>query len=150
MLCINATLRWSRYRQHSFPFCHLLILCSYHRVKLRSVHHTAKSNCTPQSQNQNLWESLVAFKVTIKRIPFRGKLFYYVRKDLKILCWIAKTIILTPRCDAHSGVEFFVLCDRISWGNWNRIRKYFSLFIRGPDGFESWKKWSSKILWHSL
>ena len=28
----------------------------------------------PQSQNRNLWESLVAFKGTIKRIPFRGKL----------------------------------------------------------------------------
>ena len=37
----------------------------------------------PRSQNRNLWESLVAFKGTIKRIPCRGKLFYHVRKELK-------------------------------------------------------------------
>ena len=29
----------------------------------------------------------------------------------------------------------------------NRIRKYLSLFIRALDGFESWKKWRSKISW---
>ena len=33
--------------------------------------------------------------------------------------------------------------------NRNRIRKYFRLFIRVPDGFESWKKWRSKISWHT-
>ena len=54
---------------------------SYREVKLRSVHHTGKSNSTPRSQNRNLWESLVAFKGTIRRIYFRGKLFYHVRKD---------------------------------------------------------------------
>ena len=42
------------------------------------VHHIAKSNCTPQSQNQNLCESLAAFKGTIRSNPFRGE-----RKDLK-------------------------------------------------------------------
>ena len=79
--------------------------CAAHRgVKLCSVHHTAVSNCTPRSQNQNLRESLVAFKGTI-------------------------------RCAAHRGVKFFELCDRIPWRN--RNRKYFSLSIRGPDGFES-------------
>ena len=31
------------------------------------------------------------------------------------------------------------LCDLITLQNRNWIRKYFSLFIRGPDGFESWK-----------
>ena len=31
--------------------------------------------------------------------------------------------------------------------NW--IWKYFSLFIRGPNGFESLKNWSSKISWHT-
>ena len=30
------------------------------------------------------------------------------------------------------------------------IRKYFSQFISGLDGFEAWKKWRSKILWHTL
>ena len=38
---------------------------------------------------------------------------------------------------------------RISRRNRNRIRKYFSLFIRGLDGFESWKKWRSKISWRT-
>ena len=31
------------------------------------------------------------------------------------------------------------LCDQISRRNRNQIRKYFSLFIRGPDGLESLK-----------
>ena len=35
----------------------------------------------------------------------------------------------------------------ISRWNRNRIRKNFSLFIRGLDGFESWKIWRSKISW---
>ena len=66
---------------------------------------------------------------------------------------------LTPRCDAHLVVwlrgmmhtaesdsrvgctpwRFFFNLN-ISQRNRNRIRKYFSLFIRGPDRFESWKK----------
>ena len=70
---------------------------------------------------------------------------------------------LTLRYDAHHGVwlcrmmhtaesdsamgctprSFFKI--RIS----RRNRKYFSLFIRGLDGFESWKKWRSKISWHT-
>ena len=36
----------------------------------------------------------------------------------------------------------------ISVQNRNSIRKYFSLFIRGPNEFESWKQYKSKILWH--
>ena len=32
------------------------------------------------------------------------------------------------------------LCDSISQLKQNRIQKYFSLFIRGSDGFVSWKK----------
>ena len=52
-------------------------------VKLRGLQHTAESKCTPRSQNRNLWESLVAFKGTIRKNPFRGKLFYHVRQDLK-------------------------------------------------------------------
>ena len=39
---------------------------------------------------------------------------------------------LTPRWDAHRGV----LKNRISRPNQNWNRKYFSSFIRGPDGFE--------------
>ena len=41
--------------------------------------------------------------------------------------------------------SWFELYDQISHQNRNRIRKYFHLFIRGPDGFESCKKLRSKI-----
>ena len=104
--------------------------------KLLGVHPTAGPKCTQRSQNQNLSESLGAFNGSIRRNPFRGEQFYHVRKDLKKKIIFAKTKILTPRCEAHRRVEFFELCDRISQRNRNRIQKYFSLFIRGPDGFE--------------
>ena len=68
---------------------------------------------------------------------------------------------LTPWWDAYRGAWLRVMhtaewCTpqsflkiRISWRNQNRIRKYFNLFIRALDGFESWKKWRSKISWHT-
>ena len=37
----------------------------------------------------------------------------------------------------------------ISQRNRNQIQQYFTLFIRGLDGFESWKKWRAKISWHT-
>ena len=40
-------------------------------VRLCCVHHTAESNCTPQSQKRTFLWSLVAFKGTIRRNPFR-------------------------------------------------------------------------------
>ena len=57
---------------------------------------------------------------------------------------------LTPRSVIMRGVEFFELSILIS--SWKRIFKHnhFSLFIRGPDGVDSWKKWRSKISWHRL
>ena len=78
-------------------------------------------------------------------------------------CFVFKT----SQCDAHRGVwlrgmmhtaesdsavgctprSFFKI--RISQRNLNGIRKYISLFIRGLDEFESWKKWMSKISWHT-
>ena len=74
---------------------------------------------------------------------------------------------LTPWYDAHCGVwlcslmhttesDSVVWCTpwiflkiRISRQNWNRIRKYFPLFIKGPDGFESCRKWRSQISLHT-
>ena len=38
------------------------------------------------------------------------------------------------------------LCDEIS----RRNQKYLSLFISGPDGFESWKKIKVEISWHTF
>ena len=56
--------------------------------------------------------------------------------------WFAKPKILIRRCHAHRGVEFFELRNRILQRK--RIRKYLSLFIRGSDWFESWKKGGRK------
>ena len=58
--------------------------------------------------------------------------------------WFAKPKILTPCCRADRGVKFCELCDWISGRNRNWIRKYLSLFIRGPDKFESWKNGGRK------
>ena len=52
---------------------------SHFGVKLCYVHHTAESNCSPQSQNRNLCFSLVAFKGTIRRNPFRGEHIQYCK-----------------------------------------------------------------------
>ena len=67
------------------PWSQALRCASYRGVKLQGVHHTIESKCTPRtrSQNQNLYESLGAFKGTIRRNPFRGEQFYNIRKDLK-------------------------------------------------------------------
>ena len=62
----------------------------------------------------------------------------------------SSVVCITPRSQtAHRGVKI-ERCDQISRRNRNRIQKYFSLLIRGPDGFESWKKnWRLKISWHT-
>ena len=60
------------------------------------------------------------------------------------ICWLAKAKFFTLRCDANCRVKFYELCDQISRRNRNRIWKYFSLFIWGPDGFESWKNGGRK------
>ena len=77
----------------------------------------------------------------------------------------------TPWCDAHrrdylcgrmhTAEMISAVCncmipqrplrDRMSRRNRNGIWKYFSLFIRGPDGFESWKKLEvENLATHSL
>ena len=78
---------------------------------------------------------------------------------------IISSVSCTPRrsslrCVAHRG-DFFELgamdstvcstpwrqlCYRISQQNRNHIRKHFTLFIRGPTGFESWKNGGQKSL----
>ena len=44
----------------------------------------------------------------------------------------------------HDSALRISLSDRISRRNRNRIQKYFRLFIRGPNGVESWKKGDRK------
>ena len=102
---------------------------------LRGVHHTAESNCTPRSQNLNLHLFQVAFKET-----------YIIKEQIcSIKCGFTKPKILTPQCHAHQRVKIFDLNDRISRRNRNRIQIFVKrFFIRGMDGFESWKHLSRK------
>ena len=60
---------------------------SYLGVKLCGAHHTEESSCIPLSQNRNLWESLVAFKGTVRRNPFRGEHIYHERKYFFRTLW---------------------------------------------------------------
>ena len=99
--------------------------------------HTAESKCTLRRQNEQR-------KVRIKN--FAG--FWLLSKEQtgKNLPWVSTSIFkvykggslslkLLPRCESPRGVRIFKLYNRI----FRQHRKYFSLFIRGPDGFESWK-----------
>ena len=80
-------------------------------------------------------------------------------KNLLHMCehgWIALKIngggVIYEAYNFDSAVSFtqhsqnFRNFNRISEGNRNGIRKYFSLFIRGPDGSESWKNKGQKCI----
>ena len=74
--------------------------------------------------------------------------------DSAVWCTLRR---LTPRWDAHCGdwlrggmhtIEF-IKNSNLS-AQLKRIRKYLSLFFRGPDGCESWKiNRGKKISWHT-
>ena len=129
------------------------------RVKLRGVHPTKESSSplciTPRSQTAHWGVKIKIFEsLWLLFVGQSGEILLEVNTSIMIeKIWrkflFAKPKILTPRCVWHRGVEFFELCDRISRWNRNQIRKYFSLFIRGTDEFESWKKWRLKISWHT-
>ena len=116
LLCASYHWAWLPVGVHPTAKSAVCIL-SHRRVKLRSVHPTEESSSAvciaPRSQtaqsrvNIEIFESLVAFKGTIRRNPFRGEHIYHERKDLKTNFLFAKPKILTPRCHAHRGVEFF-------------------------------------------
>ena len=93
---------------------------------LRSVPHTMEINCTLRNQNQNLYLSMVTFKETIRRNPCKSN-----TSTIYIQYHEENIFISAP---------LRLLCDRIFRRNRNRnrIRKYFILLIRAPDGFESW------------
>ena len=61
-------------------------------------------------------------------------------KILSMKCWFTTSKILTQWCHPHQSVEIFELwnCIPVSLRNRNRVQKYYGLFIRGPDEFESW------------
>ena len=128
--------------------------CASHlKVKLCSVLSTAESSSVvciaPQSQALwcashrrvkieifvSLWlllkgqsgENLLEVNTSIMKEKIWRKIFDLL--SLKFWLW---GVMHT----AESKFSNFV----IQW-NWNRIRKFFILFIRGLDGFESWTKW---------
>ena len=97
--------------------------CASHRgVNLRCVYHTAESNCTPQSQNWNLCDSLVTFKGTIRRNRFRGEHIYHERKELNFFFLLSLQFWIRGESCTQGGVKFLNF-DWISTGNRNRIRK---------------------------
>ena len=114
---------------------------AHHRVWLSGVMHTAESDsavgCTLQSFLKNFYH-LTPLCYTHRGAWLRGGM-HTVELDSE---WC------TLQSDAHCAPQSF-LKIRISWQNQNQIRKYFNLFIRALDGFESWKKWRSKISWHT-
>ena len=128
--------------------------CDAHRgVWLRCEKHTAESDsvawCTPRTEFfENFWSLDSPQSLT----PW-----WDAHRELDSTVWCTPRS-LTPRGDAHCRVRLRSLIDtlgiflkiRISQRNQNRIRKYFSLFIRGPDGFESWKNWRLKISWNNF
>ena len=83
-------------------------IASHCGVKLRIVHHTAKSNCTPQSQNWNLCEYLVASKGTIRRNTFCGEHIYHERK---YLITVAKPKILSKIESSFFNFVIRYLCE---------------------------------------
>ena len=130
---------WSQKAHHGVKMLTLESKCT---LQSQNAHrgvkmHTAESKCTLRRQNEQR-------KVRIKN--FAG--FWLLSKEQtgKNLPWVSTSIFkvykggslslkLLPRCESPRGVRIFKLYNRI----FRQHRKYFSLFIRGPDGFESWK-----------
>ena len=93
------------------------------------VHHTAESNCTPQSQTVHCRVKIKIFVSLWLLLKWQsGEILLEVNTSIRkekiwrTIFWFAKPKILTPRCHAHLGVNFFLLCDRISQRNWIRIQ----------------------------
>ena len=57
-----------------------------------------------------------------------------------------KKNLWSQQCAAHREDHFVIKClVEIE----TEFKNTFSQFIRGPNGVESWKKWRSKIPWHT-
>ena len=125
--------------------------CPLHRFRsisavcshCQSPHHTTEPNFTAQSQNKNLAGLWLLLKGQSGEILLGMKPSIMKEKNWSIKSRFTKPTIWAPPCHAQ-------LCDRISWQNRKRMRKYFALFISGPYGFESWKNWGQKLVTHSL
>ena len=113
--------------------------CAFQRgVKLHGVHHTTEWNCTLRSNNLNLGESLVAFKGTIRRNPFRSEHIYYERKDLKkhFLIWLACLTISTRDLN-HRQVKDFNLLQLNLIFLFAIAESLYSVATKPPIGYTS-------------
>ena len=139
------------------PRSQALRWASYLGVKLCSVHPTAESNCTPQSQNPNLWESLVVFKGTSRRSPFRGEHIYHEKKrfeekkfDLLSLKFWIRGVMHTAESNFSNFVIEYLVEIETEFENTSTL----ACLSGGPDGFESWNNEGRKscdtlpLVWH--
>ena len=90
--------------QSQAPWCafhsgvKLLQCASYRGVKLCGVHNIAESNCTPRSQNQNLWDLRLPFKGQTGEILIGVNTTVMKEKIWRTNFWFAQPKILTLRC----------------------------------------------------
>ena len=71
---------------------------------------------------------------------------FHVSLYLKMKIKNRKTKILTPWCHAHSGVEFFIFCDRIYLGEIETEFENTLACLSGAQvGSNPEKNWRSKI-----
>ena len=54
-----------------------------------------------------------------------------------------------PSGSLINRLKHFRICFRFRRDIWSQSWLLYSLFIRGPGGFESWIKWRFKISWHT-
>ena len=76
-------------------------------------------------------------KHLINRLKYLWFLFRFRRDFRSQIC--LRDVLNTAETTLWSNIS----------ANSYQIRKYLSLFIRGPNRFKSWKKWRSKISWHA-
>ena len=59
--------------------------------------------------------------------------------------------VLNPKMTVFRGINKTIYCRNTVQQKLNgQMRKYFKLWIRGPDELESWKNGDTKISWHCL
>ena len=119
---------WLTPRSQVIKVSQKTLRCAAHRgIKPRGVHPTAESSSavwyTLQTALCRVKIGFLWVSGTIRRSLLGVNTSIMKEKIWRKNFWFAKTTILTPQCHAHSRVEFFELCDRISRRIQNQIRK---------------------------
>ena len=124
-------------------FCVFILATSFDSI-------LSKNNCDLQYQFQiNIWVWLCGGMHIAELLKNFSSLDSAVWCTLR--AWLHGMMHTAESESAVGCTPFSFLKIQISWQNRYRIRKFFSLFIKGLDGFESWKKLEVKNLGiHSL